>query len=80
MKFVPYDLRKLDNMGMRKSDLFEYLEAFLKGGTECAKVVDYPQSSPTSCANALRSAIKKYRFGIQVCVRGNDVFVIRKQI
>lgn len=79
MKMVPYDVTKL-GMYARSNNL-DTLMDFIDSGFDCVKLEGYTQKNAKNCRNSLENSIKNYRLGgIQVVVRGENVFLVRKKI
>jgi hypothetical protein len=80
MKLVPYDLRKVNTVGYKKSDNYLILTEFVESDLECAKVEGFTQSSASGAAASLRQSIKRYRMGnIDAISRGGELFLIKKK-
>lgn len=76
MTLVPYDINKVEVK--KNANLFKVLDEFHKSEYDCMKIEDYPHKNANICASALRASIKRYKlFSIKVCVRGNDVILIK---
>lgn len=77
MKFTEFDLTKLEQRGGKNSDIFKTLEEFSKAKIRCAKIDEYHHKTAASCAQAFRSATRRYRMPhIKVTVRKDDVYLI----
>lgn len=77
MIMVPYEKTKLSS----KSDNFKVISEFLDGDYDCVELVDYPQKCANYCQTSLNASIKKYRFvGVKVMVRGEHVYLVKKEI
>ena len=81
MKMVPFDVSKLNNVGRMNNDIYSTLQEFSASGHKCVKLEGWTQKNAQGCVASLRQSIKRYRlFHIQATVRGNDVFLIRKEM
>lgn len=79
MNYIPCNEKAIAIVKNVRSDNFTLLMNFAESGLDCAQVRDYPHSSATACATALRAAIRKYRiFTIAVAVRKDNVYLIRR--
>lgn len=79
MTLIPYDKQKLNITGYTATKNMKILEEFLNSEYDCVRVDGYTQKTAHSCGNALRQSIKRFGFnGIEVAVRKNEVFLIKK--
>lgn len=79
MTLVPYDINKLGNVCYRFSDNYKILSEFTESGEMCMKLEGYPHNSVKSCQTSLLSSIKRFNFhGIKIVIRGEDVFLVKK--
>lgn len=80
MKLVPYEMEKLGPIRRRYSENRRILEEFVESGLNCAEIENFTQKSAQSAQSSLIGSIKRYKITtVQVAVRKNRVFLIRKK-
>lgn len=81
MKMIPYDSKKLNTYGYKRSSNLELLEEFVNSGMDCVKVEDWTQSTANACAGSLNSSIKRYNlYSIRAISRGGEVYLIKASL
>ena len=69
--------------GYRRTKLLRFLDDFIRGDMDCAKVVyeEGEYAKPGSCSNALSVAIKRYKYDsiVGVMTRDKAVYLYKKE-
>lgn len=78
MKLTRVDALPENTTYMAKTKLLKLLEEFVESGFEFARVDEFPHKSATTAASAFRAAAKRFRLGVDVTQRKNEVYLIRR--
>ena len=63
----------------RNHDNYATLMEFADSSMTCAEVTDFGSRTAASCANSLRSSVKRFHLNnIIVTVRGNKLYLIKR--
>lgn len=76
MYFEKVELPKFQ--GYKSTASQKLLESFLDSGLECAKVCEWPHSTPYIAATALKKAASRFGLRVDVFVYGGDVYLKRR--
>lgn len=80
MNLTPVSLKDIPRLNSyAKTKNMVLLEEFIASGESCSEVHGWKHKSAEVASCSLRASIKKFRLGIQVTVRNNRVFLIRKE-
>lgn len=88
LKLEPYDIMKLKNMPRRKSgkytiknDNIGFIEKFVESDYDCCKVFtgSDDRKAHIECT-ILRRSISSLGANVRVVLRGNNVFLVRKNV
>ncbi len=80
MKMVPYDYRKIENVGFyKKTKNAKMLDEFLESGETCVEIVDYAHMNAYSCQSSLSHYIRKHKLHKMVVAisRNGHVYLVR---
>lgn len=78
MRLVPYDKKKLNNIGYKPTKNYELLTEFVNSGHECVKLEGWEHSNAYGCMASLSGSIKRYKIGgVQCLVRKGEVYLIK---
>lgn len=82
MKMVPYNRKEIPAAQHYKSTKnLKVLEEFMNSGADCVQLVDHGYANAKSCYSALRVSAIRFGFaGVQVIIRGEDVFLAKKEL
>lgn len=78
MKLVPCNEDDLKVVNPR-TNLWKVLNEFVNGDFDVVEVRDFTNKDAKNCAASIGSAIRRYRFNVQVIKRGERVFLVRKK-
>lgn len=82
MRFVEVESVPEYNLRSPKKPLKELLEEFVRSNIKCAKFI-FDETEYSRCENARQALLRSCKFGafpIAISVRGNDIYLIRKDI
>lgn len=88
LKMEPYDISKLENMPRRKTgkytvknDCIGFIEKFVESDYDCCKVFtgSDDRKAHIECT-ILRRSISSLGANVRVVLRGNNVFLVRKNV
>lgn len=88
LKLEPYDIMKLKNIPRRKSgkytiknDNIGFIEKFVESDYDCCKVFTGSDDSKAHIeCTILRRSISSLGANVRVVLRGNNVFLVRKNV
>lgn len=88
LKMEPYDISKLENIPRRKTgkctvknDCIGFIEKFVESDYDCCKVFTAADNSKAHIeCTILRRSINVIGANVRVVLRGNNVFLVRKNV
>lgn len=78
MKLTRVDALPKNTGYMAKTKLLLLLEEFIESGYEFARLDEFHHKSAAIAAGAIRAAARRYRLGVDVTVRKDEVYLIRR--
>lgn len=77
VRLIPCDVNELRGVYKRTKN-YEILKEFADSNLECAKLVEFTQSSAYICANSLNKSAMRFRlYNIKAFARKGEVYLIR---
>lgn len=88
LKMEPYDISKLENIPKRKTgkytvkdDCIGFIEKFVESGYDCCKVFTGADNRKAHIeCTILRRSVNAIGANVRVVLRGNNVFLVRKNV
>ena len=77
MKLIPVDVKEFEALINKNTSNYKVLSEFIDSGMDCARLDGFSQKRADICANSLRAAIKRYKFGVRVIVNRGEVFLVK---
>ncbi len=79
MTLIPYNKNDIEQIGSyKKTKNQKIVEEFINSNMDCAEVKEFTHKTGHSCANALNTAIKRFRLSsVHAICRNGRVFLIK---